>query len=57
MGFVCYGAPGLLGLEALQLTCRGLGVSGRSAALLRSGGGLDEASPLIASGVRPAALF
>ena len=35
VGFVCYGAPGLLGLEALQLTCRGLGGPGRSAVLLR----------------------
>lgn len=53
VGFVYYGAPGLLGLEALQLTCRGLGGPGQSAILLRSEGGvldevglLDEASPL-----------
>ena len=59
VGFACYGAPGLLGLEVLQLTCCGLCDPGRSAILLRSreGGGLDEAPPLIAFGVRPAALF
>ena len=36
VGFVCYGAPGLLGLEALQLTCHGLCGPGRSAVQLRS---------------------
>ena len=58
VGFVCYGALGLLGLEVLQLTCCGLCDPGRSAVLLRSGeGGLDKAPPLIASGVRPATFF
>ena len=36
VGFVCYGAPGLLGLEVLQLTCCGLCGPGRSVVLLRS---------------------
>ena len=47
-GFVCYGAPRLLGLGALQLTCRGLCGPGRSAVLLRSGGGvLTRRLPLL----------
>ena len=56
-GFMCYGAPGLLGLGVRQLNCCGWCDRGRSAVLLCSGGGLDETPPLIASGARPAALF
>ena len=49
VGFACYGAPGLLGLEALQLTCCGLCGPGRSAVLLYSWGGgfLTRRLPLL----------